>query len=92
MAGRPLPLLFAVLVIAAILAFAAMVVLFSLGLVEGLVTAPWLKEALDHMNLWTHMDDYAKGIVDTRHVVYELSVGVLFLFLATKSLEVKKWR
>ncbi len=38
------------------------------------------------------MDDYAKGIVDTRHVVYELSVGLLFLFLATKSLEVKKWR
>jgi ABC-2 type transport system permease protein len=78
--------------IAAILAFAAMVVLFSLGLVEGLVTAPWLKEALDHMNLWTHMDDYAKGIVDSRHVVYEVSVGLLFMFFATTALALKKGR
>ena len=51
-----------------------------------------IKSALGHMNLWTQMDDFAKGIVDTRHVVYQLSVGVLFLFLAAKSLEVKKWR
>jgi ABC-2 type transport system permease protein len=79
--------------IAAILAFAALVVLFSIGLVEQLmVSSSWIRDALAYMNLWTHMDDYAKGIVDTRHVVYELSVGLLFLFLAAKSLEVKKWR
>jgi ABC-2 type transport system permease protein len=79
--------------VAAIMAFAAMILLFSIGLVEQLmVSSSPFRDALGHMNLWTHMDDYAKGIVDTRHVVYELSVGLLFLFLASKSLEVKKWR
>jgi ABC-2 type transport system permease protein len=78
--------------IAAIIAFAAMVALFSIGLVEQLLSASFLKDALAYMNLWTQMDDFARGIVDSRHVVYQLSVGVLFLFLATKSLEVKKWR
>ena len=79
--------------IAAILAFAALVALFSIGLIEQLlVSSSWIRDALGYMNLWTHMDDYAKGIIDTRHVVYELSVGLLFLFLAAKSLEVKKWR
>lgn len=78
--------------IAAIIAFAAIVALFSIGLVEQLLSASYLKTALAHMNLWTQMDDFSKGIIDTRHVVYQLSVGVLFLFLATKSLEVKKWR
>ncbi len=79
--------------IAAIIAFAAMVLLFSVGLIEQLmVSSSAIKAALGQMNLWTQMDDYAKGIVDTRHLVYELSVGILFLFLATKSLEVKKWR
>lgn len=79
--------------IAAILAFAAMVLLFSVGLVEQLlVSAPAAKAVLAHANLWTHMDDYARGIVDTRHLVYEVSVGLLFLFFATKSLELKKWR
>jgi len=79
--------------IAAILAFAAMVVLFSVGLVEQLlVSSSAIKGALEYMNLWTHMDDFARGIVDTRHVVYELTVGGLFLYLAAKSLEVKKRR
>ncbi|MFV2072714.1 MAG: ABC transporter permease [Thermoanaerobaculales bacterium] len=79
--------------IAAIIAFAAMVGLFSIGLVEQLLTSSSaFKAAFGYMNLWTQMDDFAKGIVDTRHVVYQLSVGVLFLFLAAKSLEVKKWR
>ena len=79
--------------IAAIIAFAAMVLLFSIGLVEQLMTSSsLLRDALAHMNLWTQMDDFAKGIVDSRHVVYQLSMGALFLFLAAKSLEVKKWR
>ena len=79
--------------IAAILAFAAMVALFSVGLVQQLlVSSSALKSALEYMNLWTQMDDFAKGIVDSRHVVYTLSVGIFFLFLATKSLEVKKGR
>ncbi len=78
--------------IAAIIAFAVMVALFSIGLVEQVIMSSELKAVLGHMNLWTQMDDFAKGIVDTRHVVYQLSVGALFLFLAAKSLEVKKWR
>ena len=43
-------------------------------------------------DLWQHMADYSKGIVDTRHVVYELSLTGLFIFLSTKSLELAKWR
>ena len=79
--------------IAAIIAFAAMVALFSIGLVEQLMlSSSFIKSALSQMNLWTQMDDFAKGIVDTRHVIYQLSGGVLFLFLAAKTLEVKKWR
>ena len=79
--------------IAGVITFAVLLILFSLGLAEQvLLSSSIFKDVIGHMNLWTHMDDYAKGIVDTRHIVYELSVGLLFLFLATKSLEVKKWR
>jgi ABC-2 type transport system permease protein len=79
--------------IAAIIAFAAMVMFFSIGLVEQLlISSSALKSALGYMNLWTQMDDFSRGIVDTRYVIYQFSVGVLFLFLAAKSLEVKKWR
>ncbi len=79
-------------IVAAIFAFAVLIVLFSLGLLEQLATAPALKSALSYMNLWDHMDDFSRGLVDTRHVVYDLSLAGLFLFLATKALEAKKWR
>ena len=67
-------------------------VVFSLGLVENLATGETLKGMLGYMNLWNHMDDYARGILDTRHVVYSLSLCGLFLFLATKALEASKGR
>ncbi len=79
-------------IIAAILAFAILIVIFSVGLVENLATAAWLKGALGYMNLWNHMDDFGRGIVDTRHVVYNLSLTAFFVFLATRALEASKGR
>jgi ABC-2 type transport system permease protein len=79
--------------IAAILTFALLIVLFSVPLFEGVMSPGAVKSALAHMNLMSQMsDDFAQGILDTRHVIYQLSVGLLFLFLATKSLEAKKGR
>jgi len=79
-------------IIAAVLAFAILVIVFSIGLVENLATGAVIKGALGYMNLWQHMDDFGKGIVDTRHVVYDLSLAGLFLFLATRALEASKGR
>ena len=39
-----------------------------------------------------HMDDFAKGIVDTRRLVYYASGAGFFLFLTTRALAAKKWR
>ncbi len=79
-------------IVAAVFAFALLLVVFSLGLVQNLVANQALKSALGYMNLWDHMDDFAVGIVDTRHVIYDVTVGGLFLFLATKALEASKGR
>lgn len=79
-------------IVAAVFAFAVLIVLFSLGLLAELATTPWLKSALGYMNLWEHMDDFSRGLVDTRHVVYQLSVAAVSLFLATKALEARKGR
>lgn len=79
-------------IVAAVFAFALLLVVFSLGLVENLVPGGVLKEALGYMNLWEHMDDFSKGIVDTRHIVYPISGAGFFLFLATRALEASKGR
>ena len=78
--------------IAAIIAFAILIVLFSFGLLENLFNSEATREVLGYMNLWRHMEDFSKGIVDTRALVYYLSATTLFLFLSSKALAANKWR
>jgi len=44
------------------------------------------------LNLWNHMDEFARGVVDSRRLVYYLSATLFFLFLTTRALEARKWR
>lgn len=77
-------------IIAAIVAFVIILAIFLAGIFRELVTDPALREALAYLNLIDHMDDFARGIVDTRRVVYVVSGVVFFLFLATKALQGNK--
>jgi len=79
-------------IVAAVLTFALLVLLFSFGLLANLVTGEVLKKAFAYLDLWQHMDDFAKGLVDTRRVVYYVSGSAFFLFLATRALAANKWR
>ena len=51
-----------------------------------------LGEVLAYLSLSHHFPDFMKGIVDTRAIVYYLSVTALFLYLATRSIETGRWR
>jgi ABC-2 type transport system permease protein len=44
------------------------------------------------MNVLTYFRDFAKGVFDTRAVVFFLSVTAAFLFLSVKTLESRRWR
>ena len=78
---------------AAVIAFAILVVLFILPLLEWMVVrSPVVKKVLGHVNVWSMMEDFGRGLVDTRHLVFTLSAAVLALFLATKALEARKVR
>lgn len=79
-------------IVAALVTFALLLLLFSCGLLENLVNQEGLKQAFGYLDLWRHMDDFAKGIVDTRHLVYYLSATFFFLFLTVRALAAKKWR
>lgn len=76
--------------IAAIITFVLLILIFSMGLLESLVNSPGLHNFFGYLNLWDHMDEFARGVVDTRRIVYYLSSAALFLYLAQTTLEVKK--
>ncbi|MCZ6506910.1 MAG: ABC transporter permease [Acidobacteria bacterium] len=78
--------------VAAILTFALLIPVFTFGLFETLTNSQGARTVFSYLNLWQHMGEFSKGIVDTRHLVYYASATAFFLFLATRALAVRKWR
>jgi len=76
-------------IVAAILTFAMLIPLFSAGLFQS-GADPSRQTIIDYLNMWDHMDEFARGIVDTRRLVYYLSGMAFFLFLSTVVLSSKK--
>lgn len=50
-----------------------------------------LARGLNYMNVNTQFADFSKGLIDTGNFVYFITGTVFFLFLAVKSLEVRRW-
>ncbi|MGV7221162.1 MAG: ABC transporter permease subunit [Nitrospinales bacterium] len=49
-------------------------------------------EVLDYLSLVAHLDNFLKGILDTRDIVYYLSLISFFLFLTHRVLDSRRWR
>ena len=47
---------------------------------------------LQHVSLTEHFESFAKGVIDTKDVIYYLNLIILSLFLTLRSLESKRWR
>ena len=74
------------------LTFAFLVIIFFLGIAADKVPNKLLQDVCSYIGTYGYMNDFAKGIVDLKAVVYCLSMGFLSLFIATRSLEARKWR
>ncbi len=53
---------------------------------------PRLAQVLRILDLRAHLQTFVSGALDTRDVVYCLSVTILFLFITTRVLEARRWR
>jgi ABC-2 type transport system permease protein len=51
-----------------------------------------LRVVLQHVSIVAHFQDFARGLVDTNHLVFFLTTTGLFLFLTVKVLESRRWR
>jgi ABC-2 type transport system permease protein len=54
-------------------------------------TSPWNHIAA-RLNAMTYFKDFARGVFDSRGLVFFLSATALFLFLSVKTLESRRWR
>jgi gliding motility-associated transport system permease protein len=55
-------------------------------------TGPTTSQVLSYLSITEHFDDFGKGIIDSKHVVYYLSFISFGLFLTLKSVDSERWR
>ncbi|MCP5516368.1 MAG: ABC transporter permease [Verrucomicrobiales bacterium] len=81
-------------IVAAILSFAMGLTLFLLSFAKaGLgARAGWMADAASYLSMVEHMEDFVRGVVDTRRLVFYLSLSGLFLFLSVKVVEARRWK
>jgi ABC-2 type transport system permease protein len=53
---------------------------------------PTTEAVLRYLSIIEHLDDFTKGIIDTKHVIYYLSFIALGFFLTIKSVDSERWR
>jgi len=58
----------------------------------GESAGPTLSTILSYLSITEHFDDFGKGVIDTKHVIFYLSFIAFGLFLATKSVDSARWR
>ena len=75
------------------LADAFEIVLFIIGEDIVLISVPqWMAPALRYLGLGQHFASITRGVIDSRDLVYYLSVIGFFLYLNVKSVESRRWR
>ena len=54
--------------------------------------AGWKDQTLSSFALFKHMDNFARGVVDIRAVIFYVSLTFLFLFLTLRVVESRRWK
>jgi ABC-2 type transport system permease protein len=53
---------------------------------------PRPEAVLKYLSMTEHLDDFVKGIIDTKHLIYYISFMTFGLFLTVKSVDSERWR
>ncbi len=78
-------------IVAFIISVVTIFVLFILGDDFVLMGVPnWIAPVFSFLGLGAHYDSVSRGVIDTRDIIYYLSVVGFFLYLNVKSIESRK--
>ena len=78
-------------IVAGLLTYAVLLMLLLVAWVgEG--AGPIGKAFVSALSVFQHFEDFSKGVIDTQHVIYYLSVIAFGLFLTARSVDADRWR
>ena len=79
-------------VIAVFISFALLLLLWIPDAVASFFGGNIVGRVLEYLTIFRHSSDMMRGVVDTKDVLYYLSVIAISLFLATTALGSRRWR
>jgi ABC-2 type transport system ATP-binding protein len=78
-------------VIAFFITFVVLFALVFIGYAGDALNSPKLGGILAYVSFQSHLGGFARGLIDTRSVVFFVSIAVFSLMVAFRSLESRKW-
>jgi ABC-2 type transport system permease protein len=69
-----------------------LLVLFMVGMGEFVTReGTTVHSVCVHVSVWSHMNDFASGLIDSRHLVFYGTLIALPLFVATRAVDAWRW-
>ena len=78
-------------IIAGAMSFFVFLLLWVIDFIAEFGNGP-VFDFVSYISMIAHFDDFAKGVIDTRSIVFYLSIIVLGLFLTRQQIESMRWR
>ena len=78
-------------IVAGMITFVVLLLLWTIGWMQE-SAGPMMQKVLQALSLTDRFDDFTKGVIDLKHVVYYLSFISFGLFLTAKSVDSERWR
>ena len=78
-------------IVAAFLSFAILLLLWLSDSMSNFLGKP-LGDAMKYLSITNHFQDFSRGVIDSSHIIYFVSVAVAALFVAYLSLQTRRWR
>ncbi len=79
-------------IVAFIIGITICFILLIIGVTPLLSAVPsWLAKTLEFMSLEKHFGSISRGVIDSRDVIYYLSITGFFLFLNARQIQSRKW-
>jgi ABC-2 type transport system permease protein len=78
-------------IVAGMVTFAVFLLLWVLDW-NASAAGPTGQAILNYLSITQHLDDFVKGVIDTKHLVYYASFITFGLFLTAKSVDSERWR
>lgn len=78
-------------IVAGMITFAVFLLLWVIDWI-GQQAGPRGQEILSYLSITQHLEDFMKGVIDTKHLVYYVSFIGFGLFLTARSVDTERWR